>query len=158
MDLSLILSVIAIIISIISLLWNIFIGCRDKGNIKATSEIFYIGISKIGENKTIKIPKLKIKAVNCGRRPVILERLDIKYANNKCMGSYIDREAGYLSENESYEFEIEPGNSNAFSPDGENAVDLWFVDTLGKRYIVKDAIGNLEKLWQTNNSSNDRAQ
>lgn len=148
MDLSLILSVIAIIISIISLSWNIFIGWRDKGNIKATSEIYYIEIQKFVENKTIKIPKLKVKAVNCGRRPVILERLDIKYANNKYGEIPIDREAGYLSENESHELEIGPFDHNTFPSDGKNAVNLWFVDTLGKRYIVKDAIINLKKLCQ----------
>ena len=41
-------------------------------------------------------------------------------------------------------------DSNTMSPDGEIAVDFWFEDTLGRRYIVKNAKENLKKFWEKN--------
>jgi len=64
--------------------------------------------------------------------------------------SYIDKKDGRLAENEKYEITIRAGDSDTMSPDGEIAVDFWFEDTLGRRYKVKNAKENLEKLWGEN--------
>ena len=148
MNLSLCLSILAILISLLHLVWSMYIGYRDVGHIKANSKIYYIEFSNYKENKTIKNPNLKIEAVNYWRRPVILTFLHTKYSNNAWGTSYIDKENGYLKENEKYEIDFKPGDSNTFSPDGEQAVELWFEDTLGRRYKVKNFKKNLKELWK----------
>ncbi len=150
MEISLYLSISAIIIACISLVWSIYIGYRDRGNIKATSKIYYIELTSYSEKPSKKIPNLKIKAVNCGRRPVILSMFGTDYSDGAQGGSYIDKKDGRLAENEKYEVNIGIEDSNTMSPDGEIAVDFWFEDTLGRRYIVKNAKENLKKFWEKN--------
>ena len=62
-------------------------------------------------------------------------------------GSYIEEKEDWLAENEKYEITIRAGDSDTMSPDGEEAVDFWFEDTLGRHYKVKNAKENLKKLW-----------
>lgn len=140
MEISLYLSISAIIIAFISLFWSIYLGYRDRGNIKATSEISYNGPDS-------KYFHLQVKAVNCGRRPVILSMFGKDYSDGSWGGSYIEEKEGRLAENEKYEITIRAGDSDTMSPDGEEAVDFWFEDTLGRRYKVKNAKENLKKLW-----------
>lgn len=147
MEISLYLSISAIIIACISLFWSIYLGYRDRGNIKATSKIYYIELASYSEKPSKKIPNLKIKAVNCGRRPVILSMLGNDYSDGSWGGSYIEKEVGHLAENEKYEKTFNAGDSDMMSPEGEIAVDFWFEDTLGRRYKVKNAKENLKKLW-----------
>jgi hypothetical protein len=140
MEISLYLSIFAILISCISLVWTIYVGYRDRGNIKATSKISYNGPNS-------KYFHLQVKAVNCGRRPVILSMFGKDYSDGAWGGSYIEEKEGRLAENEKYEITIRAGDSDTMSPDGEEAVDFWFEDTLGRRYKVKNAKENLKKLW-----------
>jgi len=147
MGISLYLSIGVIIIACISLGWKIYLGHRDRGNIKATSNIYYIDLTSYSEKPSKNIPNLKIMAVNCGRRPVILSMFGVDYFGGTQGGSYIDKKDGRLAENEKYEINIRVGDSNTMSPDGEEAVDFWFKDTLGRRYKVKNAKENLKKLW-----------
>jgi len=140
MEISLYLSISAIIIAFISLFWSIYLGYRDRGSIKATSKISYSGPDS-------KYFHLQVKAVNCGRRPVILSMFGKDYSDGSWGGSYIEEKEGRLAENEKYEITIRAGDSDTMSPDGEEAVDFWFEDTLGRRYKVKNAKENLKKLW-----------
>ena len=74
MVISLYLSIGTIIIACISLAWSIYLGYHDRGNIKATNKISYNGpISKYFH--------LQVKAVNCGRRPVILSMFGKDYSD-----------------------------------------------------------------------------
>jgi len=143
MEISLYLSIEAIIIACISLFWSIYLGYRDRGNIKATSKISYNGPNS-------KYFYLQIKAVNCSRRPVVLSMFGKDYSNGAWEGSYIEEKEGRLAENEKYEITIRAGDSDTMSPDGEEAVNFWFEDTLGRRYKVKNAKENLKKLWKKN--------
>ena len=147
MGISLYLSIGAIIIACISLFWSIYLGYRDRGNIKATSEIYYIELTSYSEKPSKNIPNLKIMAVNCGRRSVILSMLGTNYSDGSWGGSYIEKENSHLAENEKYEKTFNAGDSDTMSPEGEIAVDFWFEDTLGRRYKVKNAKENLKKLW-----------
>lgn len=140
MEISFYLSIFAILISCISLVWTIYVGYRDRGNIKATSKISYSGPDS-------KYFHLQVKAVNYGRRAVILSMFGVDYSDGSWGGSYIEKKDSRLAENEKYEITIRVGDSNTMSPDGEIAVDFWFEDTLGRRYKVKNAKENLKKLW-----------
>jgi hypothetical protein len=117
MGISLYLSIGAIIIACISLAWSIYLGYRDRGNIKATSEISYNGPDS-------KYFHLQVKAVNCGRRPVILSIFGVDYSDGAWSGTYIEKESARLSENEKYGIIIRAGDSETMSPDGEEAVDF----------------------------------
>jgi len=143
MGISLYLSIGAIIIASISLFWSIYLGYRDRGNIKATSKISYDGPDS-------KYFHLQVKTVNYGRRPVILSMFGADYSDGTRGGTYIEKESGRLTENEKYEITIRAGDSDTMSPDGEEAIDFWFEDTLGRRYKVKNAKENLKKLWGKN--------
>jgi len=145
MEISFYLSILAILISCISLIWSIYVGYRDRGNVKATSEIDYIEITSYSEKPSKIIPNLKIKAVNCGRRPVILSMFGADYADGTCNKTYIEKRSGRLSENEKYEITIVAGDSKIISPERGMATDCWFEDTLGRRYKVKNAEENLKK-------------
>lgn len=90
MGISFYLSIFAVLISCISLSWSIYIGYRDRGNIKATSEIYSNGPNS-------NIFHLQVKAVNCGRRPVIISMLGSDYSNGSRGGSYIEKEVGRLA-------------------------------------------------------------
>jgi hypothetical protein len=147
MGISLYLSIGAIIIACISLFWSIYLGYRDRGNIKATSEINYTVIASYSEKPSKKIPNLKIKAVNCGRRPVILSVFGTDYSDGSWGDTLIEKKGGHLSENEEYKKIINAGDSDMKSPKGKIAVDFWFEDTLCRRYKVKNAKENLKKLW-----------
>jgi len=140
MGISLYLSIGAIIIACISLFWSIYLGYRDRDNIKATSKIY-----SNGPNSNIFY--LQVKAVNYGRRLAILSMFGADYSDGSWGGSYIEKKVGRLAENEKYEITIRAGDSDTMSPDGEEAVDFWFEDTLGRRYKVKNAKENLKKLW-----------
>jgi len=96
MGISLYLSIGAIIIACISLFWSIYLGYRDRGNIKATSEINYTVIASYSEKPSKKIPNLKIKAVNCGRRPVILSVFGTDYSDGSWGDTLIEKKVVIL--------------------------------------------------------------
>jgi hypothetical protein len=137
MELVFYLSAGAFLVSLASLAWSIHIGRRDRGTIKATSKIVKYG----------NVGLLEVKAVNHGRRPVILTTLWGEFQDGKRYGSYLKNRSLRLDENEKFEITMRAGDMYTFSQDGEAAVDFWFEDTLGIRYKVKNARENLKKLW-----------
>ncbi len=134
------LSVCAISISLISLVWSIHIGRRDRGKLRATSRLYFNGPDS-------DVQHLEIKAVNHGRRPIILRILGSDFSDGSREGIYLKKGGLRLGENEEFEKTIRAGDSYSMSHEGEEAIDLWFEDTLGRCYRVKNAKENLEKLW-----------
>lgn len=54
-----------------------------------------------------------------------------------------------LAEHERFEFQLLKTDLVAFTPEDDFVFkDLWIEDTLGRRYRIKDAKGNVGKLWQ----------
>ena len=148
MEISLYLSIGAIIIACISLFWSIYLGHRDRGNIKATSKICYTDIASYSEKPPTRYSYLEIKAVNCGRRPVILSMLGTDYSDGSWGDTLIEKEGGHLGENEEYKKTVNAGDSDMISSKGKITVDFWFEDTLGRRYKVKNAKENLKNFGE----------
>jgi hypothetical protein len=138
MKVSFYLSVCALLVSLFSLVWSIHIGRRDRGKIEATSRLI-----KYGDTQC-----LEVKAVNCGRRPIILTMLWRDFKGG-AVGSYLKDHALRLGENEPFEITMRPGDTYTMSQEGEEAIGLWFEDTVGRRYKVKNAKKNLKKLWES---------
>jgi hypothetical protein len=54
-----------------------------------------------------------------------------------------------LNEKEQYRDTLEDGCPPMYTPEYDaHAVDMWFEDTLGRKFPVKDAKKNLEKVWK----------
>ena len=140
MEASFYLSAFAILISLVNLFWSIYIGLRDRGKLKATSKLY-------AENKDSGVSYIKVKAVNHGRRAIILTMLWVDFPNRPSIGTYLKDHALRLGENEEFTETIRAGDHYTFSQEGEEAIDLWFEDTLGKRYKVKNAKKHLKMLW-----------
>lgn len=143
MEVSFYLSACAISVSLISLVWSIHIGRRDHGKLKATSKLYYSGPES-------DVQYLQVRAVNHGRRPVILRMLGLDFGDGSWEGIYLKDGGLRLGENEVFEKDIRVGDSYSMSHECEEAIGLWFEDTLGRRYRVKNAKENLEKLWGRN--------
>lgn len=136
------LSLLAVAISLVSVAWSIHIGRRDRGRLKATSELYYSGPD------SDDIPShLEIRAVNHGRRPVILTMLRTELSDGTSYGTYLNDRATRLGENEAFLKTIEYGDYVDVLIEGKIPTDLWFEDTLGRRYKVKGAKEHLKKLW-----------
>ena len=131
------LSACAILISLISLAWSIHIGRRDRGKLKATSKLY---------RSDSGVPYLQVKAVNHGRRPVILTMLGADFPGG-WGGIYLEKGTFRLGENEAFEETVRAGDHYTMSHEGEEAIDLWFEDTLCRRYRVKNAKEHLKELW-----------
>ncbi len=139
-QISFILSVCAILVSLASLIWSIHTGLRDRGQLRTTATIYTSGDDGINY--------LQLKAVNHGRRPVILTMLRKKWSNGTVSGEYLANNGVRLGENEEYKKTFDIHDKNEVSEDGEEreAMDLWFEDTLGRKYRIKDIENKLKNL------------
>ena len=88
-----------------------------------------------------------MKAVNHGRRTVILATFGRDFPSGAWYSTQLEKAGIRIGENEDYSITIRIGDHYILSPEGEDAIDLWFEDTLGRRYKVKNAKDNLRKLW-----------
>jgi len=137
------LAAFAILISLISLGWSIHIGRRDRGKLKAISEL--CKHEKYGTY-------LKVKAVNHGRRPILLTMLGTDLPDGSSYSTYLENQPIRLGENELFVEDIGFNSFYVVSPDDyEIAINLWFEDTLGRRYKVKIAKKHLKKLFEKDN-------
>ena len=85
--------------------------------------------------------------MNHGRRPVILSMLGSKLSDGTWYGTYLKDRAVRLGENEAFSKTIEYDDYVDVLIEGDIPTDLWFEDTLGRRYKVKGAKEHLKKLW-----------
>jgi len=98
---------------------------------------------------------MKVEAINMGRRPVILTRLGGYYADGHWSGIYIGKHnKGYqLGENEKFSEDITEMHPMFFDHErGVAIIDLWFEDTLGRRYRVKNARKHIRQLIKQNDA------
>jgi len=50
-------------------------------------------------------------------------------------------------EGERYKIIIRPGDHYSFSHEGEEAINYWLEDTLGRRHKINNAKNHIKKLW-----------
>ncbi len=135
------LSICAILISFASFIWSIHIGLRDRGRLKVTGTVYSSGPN--GGNDY-----LQLKAVNHGRRPVILTMLWVHWSDGTMSGKYLNGNGVRLGENEEYKKNFDANDKNEVSDEGEykEAIDLWFEDTLGRKYKIYNIDKQLKKI------------
>lgn len=153
------LSIIALIISLLSLGLSAYIGLRDRSKLKTSS-------NKLDTQP----PQIEIKAVNQGRRSLVLYSIGATYNNGnfwkKIFESYemhmdgnqkIEKqEHGIrLIENDYYREVISPDDDffNWESKDDSFPISIWFEDSVGKRYKIPDIGKHLSQLNKYNKSS-----
>ena len=92
-----------------------------------------------------------VKAVNIGRRPIILTSLVVQYDDGSTrgipLGHYPDGLT--LKEQEHYERTFEDGDNNLHCPEeGSSAYDFWFINTQGKKLRVAGSKELIKKVWE----------
>lgn len=142
---SIVISIIALVVSISSLSLSAYLAFRDRGRIR-TKSTYYPAHEDRGAI-------LRIEAVNIGRRPVILTLFGGLYENSHWNGVYIgETHIGHrLGENEKFTEDIDIRHHMLFDDKMESAVsEFWFEDTQGRRYPVKDSKKHLKRFFDEN--------
>lgn len=132
-------SIAALVVSFASFMVSIYSSLRDRGRLKTKSFLIF---DDAGSDE----PIIRIEAANAGRRPLILRMWGGSDDRGEFIGTYIDKESEgkRLGEHERIEFTLRRSDLG-FSLD-DNVIDftwLWFEDTLGRRYLVKDSRRNI---------------
>lgn len=136
MEVSFYFSITAILISLASLGWSIHIGNRDKGKLLVKSKLYNIDSG----------PFIRIKAVNYGRRPIILTTLWACYPDKTASGTMLQEKR--LNENEQFERDINEHDLVYFDDEGneKEVIDYYLEDTIGRTYKVKNIKENLKTI------------
>lgn len=139
------ISISAVIISLISLSVSILIVVRDKSKLKIICKAYK-------HDETDQYSHLFIKAVNEGRRPITLQYLMGIYTENEKSGYLLSNdgrkveEGGFLEERIG-KFDGMMIHTGRFGEKDCELKDLYFEDTAGNQYPVKNAKECISKLW-----------
>lgn len=140
-------SIAALSISLMSLLWTIHIGYRDRPQLIARSAI------SVDPRK----PYIAVNITNHGRRPVVLRYLKSIHKDGTHEWTLIKKKGKLLrlQEGESYEITLSPTHPNLISKrTGSPAVNLRVDDTLNQQYEVRNAKHHLRSFFQENTKKN----
>ena len=144
MTASLIVSVVALCVSLTSLGFSAYFGLRDRASLKAAC--------KFTDRWEGSSASISVSIVNAGRRPVVLRTWAGVDKDGNWIGTFFGKDQGglRLGEHERHDFRLMKDDCYAVTPD-EDVVfaDLWIEDTLGRRHTVRDATANLAKLHAT---------
>lgn len=147
MEISHIISIIALIVSILSAVASIWFGFRDRVWLKAVSKYYP---HEQDEEGPISPPLLLVEIANHGRRDVYLEYFYVGYGREKRLAIVETTWEGdihgrcLLGEGDKYSHTFEPDSDGILvNEDGIPATRLFFQDSLSRRYKVKDARKNI---------------
>ena len=136
-----IISLLALLISIISLLTSAHFGWRDRGRLKTFCNFY--PASEYGRAKIVVV------IINTGRRPINLRLLGGTDRNGHWSGQFFGdyKEDFFLKEHGRHEVTMNIADLESFGDeDILEYVDLWIEDSLGSKYIVKNSLENIEKM------------
>jgi hypothetical protein len=139
-----VISSIALIVSIMSVVFSVYFGYRDRAHLKATSK-FYPGDPDYGP------AWISVTIVNAGRRPVIL-RMWVGFGEKgEWVGTILgEGKSGLrLGEHERHEISLRRDDLVGQMPPPSDDIefqDLWVEDSLGRRHAIKDAKKNVRLL------------
>lgn len=147
MTIQLTLSIVAIVLSVCSFALSAYVAFRDRSRLKTESHAYL-------HEQTGEYYSFYFKAINAGRRPLVLTLIEGSYENNHKCGILINYENKgiRLAEGEFYEHQFEihdgimvcdPQRYGKFF----NLVDLSVVDSASRKYRIKDAKENIQLLW-----------
>lgn len=138
---SVVLSVCALVISLVSIGFSVYFNFRDRGKVVASS-IFSPG----GEHTT---SYLGIVVVNAGRRPVVIRMWVAEDENGEWIGHHVGEKGAGLRIEEHGRTEIILRDDDLPFESASCEIiptNIWIEDTLGRQYSVKDIKVNLERL------------
>ena len=141
---TLITAIIAIFISVAGLGSSLYFGLRDRARIVTRSR-FYPG-------HTGDRPSVMFSIVNAGRRPVVIRSWGGEDERKDWVASQLgDHKSGLrLGENDHHEITLHIEDLLGETPgDHVYFVDLWFEDSLGRRYPLSDAKANIALLYES---------
>jgi len=136
-------AIAALLVSLTSLGFSIYFGFLDRSHLKASS--------KYNPEWEHSSAHITVSAVNHGRRPIILTLFGGTYEDGNWEGTSLEKDrAGLrLDENERFQETIRSGHDMLHSTlTGSRITDLWFQDTLGRRYKVKNSKKNVKLFWR----------
>jgi hypothetical protein len=146
---SIIVSIIALVVSVGSLSVSTYVALRDRARLRAKSTF------RNWENRPASI---EVEAVSVGRRPVILTTIAGHYEDgDRCFTDIGEDKTGIrLQEHERFSEDLTDGPPDLlFHPRSKaRLTDLWFEDTLRRRYRVKNAKKHLKRLFKDWNERN----
>lgn len=137
------LALLAFLLSLASITISFCNYRRDKAKLVTSGRFFNRG-EQNGRG-------IHVKAVNVGRRPIILTQIQFLYDDGSLGGIVTGKHPDglKLNEKEHWEHWFENGDSTLYKPeDDKTAVDFWFLDTQGKKHRVKASKEHLKKVWE----------
>ena len=128
-----IIAVFALVVSVSSLGFSIFVGLRDRSRLVATSR--FSATSEYGP------ARLHISVVNAGRRPIVVRMLVAVCDDDDWFGDFLgDHKVGLrLGEHERHDITLEKSDLLGGRESDLIATDFQIEDSLGRRHSVRDA-------------------
>lgn len=137
-----VLAIVALIISVASLLLSFYATYQDRPRLKVTSN--FIEASEWGP------ARIHVTMINAGRRPVILRLLGGADSSGDWSGSFLEHDKGgvRLGEHERHEADIEKDDTYFTTPVGEDLLfeSMWVEDSLGNRHAIPNSASYIKKL------------
>jgi hypothetical protein len=141
---SLLISILALLVSVATVMYTIIVGERDKARVRATSTYFEGGS---GYKRCIRV-----RVVNEGRRPVILTMIGGNTSGEGWFGRSLGKDGKglRLGEGERHEVDFEHRDLMTADPEGEwhTHDELWVEDALGRRVVVEGSKHNILKMLE----------
>lgn len=142
------IALVALVVSMMSAGFSISFGLRDRARVRADSHFYAAGADEDGHWSP---PGVLVRIANHGRRTIYLEYLYFKYgrAGHADLAETLWEGDKYgrcrLSEGDKYEQFFDPDADGIFTNDeGVRATQIFFEDSLGRRYKVRGAKHSLE--------------
>jgi hypothetical protein len=141
MSAPIVISLAALAVSMVGAGFSIYFNLRERAKLMALSQLL--------EGDEVEEPSIRITAINAGRRPLILRMWGGTDESGNWVGRFLDQEQQGLRLAEHERTDVMLRNSDlGFSHDEViEFTELWFEDSLGRRYRIKDSRKNIEKFW-----------
>lgn len=150
MNVSVAISVAALLVSIASLAISVHFKRKEEAKIRASSQLF------VGDED--HEPAIVVTAVNVGRRPAILRMLVGVGADKQWSGLMLgdDHQGIRLEENERFEKQQKASDLGVSHEEAEfEFTELYFEDSLGKRWTIRDSERHIKEFWKAHGKFRD---
>lgn len=147
-----VVSLAALTVSVISAGSSIFFNSRERARL-TTKSVLYPGDDE-------QEPSITISAVNVGRRPLILRMWVGTDKAGKWVGTHLgdSTDGKRLGENERVQVRLTNVDLGWTHDEVIEFSELWFEDTVGRRYRVKQSRKHIEEFWKLWRAFNDKAE
>jgi hypothetical protein len=142
------------IVGVGGLLLSIYINRRDNAKLITRSTFFKHPANELGKGP-IEVRGIKVRAVNLGRRPIILLRIQVENNDDTICPLWLNgietNKGVKLDEQEFVEQSFATHGLDSgylLGPDDrKQTINCWFEDTAGRKYYVKGFKKNLKLVF-----------